>query len=89
MAAGTAVIASRLPAHEALLPPACGRLVAPEDAVSLASALDALLGDPALTRRMGRRGRLTARGYSWNRVLRVLAEVYTTAAGRRLRAAWG
>jgi phosphatidylinositol alpha-mannosyltransferase len=87
MAAGTAVVASRIPAHARLLPADCGRLVAPGNAGALAATLAELTEDRPLLRRMGARGREQARRYDWDHVIRAVADVYTAATGRRLRAA--
>lgn len=59
-----------------------GLLVAPGDAAGLAEAIDRLLGDPWLRRRMGEHGRQRARDYRWDRLARQVLDVYAAALGR-------
>jgi glycosyltransferase involved in cell wall biosynthesis len=58
-------------------------LVEPADAAGLASALDRLLGDPVLRRRMADAGRLRADNYRWERLCRRVLDVYGAALGAR------
>jgi len=74
MAAGRAIVASRIPGYaEVLEDGAEGQLVEPKSPEALAAALTRLLGDAELRRAMGDRGRLKASAYDWSRVaVRVL-----------------
>lgn len=61
MASGVAVVATRIPGtDEVVRDEEEGLLVAPDDAAALAAALERLLGDPALARRLGEGGRRRA-----------------------------
>jgi hypothetical protein len=82
MAAGLPVVASAIPGYAEILPPGCGRLVAPGDAGALAAALEELLGDPELRARMGAAGRKEARRYDWTSVVEDVLEIYRRALGR-------
>jgi glycosyltransferase involved in cell wall biosynthesis len=61
----------------------CGFWV-PQNAEAIASALLALLNDPAKAREMGERGRALVRArYSWDSIGRAMAEQYRMAASSR------
>jgi glycosyltransferase involved in cell wall biosynthesis len=77
MAAGLAVISSRTGAiPEYLEDGVHGLLIAPGDAAALAVAIDRLMNDPALRRRLGAAARLRARDYDWNVMTGRLGELY-------------
>jgi len=80
MAAGRPLVASQIPGYaEVMTDGREGLLVPPEDAQALAAALIRLLGDADLRRRLGARGRETARAYDWPLVAdRVLAYYHET-----------
>lgn len=78
MAAGCAVVASRLPAFVHVLEGA-GVLVPPGESVSLAEALVGVLRDPDRARRLGESGRERAEAFDWGRVLPRYLEVYEEA----------
>ncbi|TMA54053.1 MAG: glycosyltransferase family 4 protein [Deltaproteobacteria bacterium] len=83
MASGRAVVATAVDGiPDAVLPGETGLLVPAEDAGALATAMSALLADPALRERLGRRGEAVARErFAWpivaGRYLEVLAEAAT------------
>jgi len=69
MAAGRAIVASRIPGYaEVLEDGAEGLLVEPKSSAALAAALIGLLGDPDRRRSMGEHGRRKASGYDWSHV---------------------
>jgi len=70
MAAGLAVVASRIGQLQTLIEPEVnGLLVPPGDSAALATALDRLLTEPQLRRRLGRRARATVlESYTWDGV---------------------
>ena len=71
MAAGLAVVASRIGQLRTLIEPEVnGLLVPPGDSAELASALGRLLAEPELRRRLGRAARATVlRDYTWDGVV--------------------
>ncbi len=80
MATGLPVVASRVGGvPEVMEDGKTGFLVQPGNARALAEALDLLLSDPALRRRMGRAGRIRAAEYSWDRILPQVLDVYHEA----------
>jgi phosphatidylinositol alpha-mannosyltransferase len=56
-----------------------GLLVPPKDSGKLAQALLILLKDKALQQRMGEKGKLTARNYSWEKIARSVFDFYLKA----------
>jgi phosphatidylinositol alpha-mannosyltransferase len=77
MAAGAAVVASDLPAFEAVLRDGrCGRLVPTGDGEGLAEAVVALLDDDAARASLRRRGAEAARAYDWPAVSARVEQVY-------------
>jgi glycosyltransferase involved in cell wall biosynthesis len=60
-----------------------GLLCPPGDAPAFARAIDALLADPALRRRMGAAGRARAHAFSWDVLAPRVLGVYEQACGRR------
>jgi glycosyltransferase involved in cell wall biosynthesis len=80
MSAGIPVIASNFPfwrkiveSHE------CGVLVDPLDPLSIASAIDRLIGNPDMARKMGENGsRAVKEGYNWEIEEKKLLGFYTT-----------
>lgn len=82
--AGLPAVASRLPVLEALVEDGrTGRLVPVDDSAALAAALDDLLRDDALRRRMGEAAHAWARAFTWPAVARQTEDVLRDAAGRR------
>jgi glycosyltransferase involved in cell wall biosynthesis len=92
MACGTAVVASAVGGiPEIVVPEETGLLVPfaaqpdgepidpPRYARDLAAALDRLLGDPALRRRMGEAGRARVlRDFTWTAIARRVVELYAS-----------
>lgn len=86
LAAGTPVVATRTMAWEQLEQAGAGRWVA-QDAAAIASALEAILADPADARRMGQRGRaLASRMFTWTSTAQTVADVYERIRPARLAA---
>ncbi len=84
MASGLPVVATRTGGiPQVVQDGVTGVLVEPADAAGLASALDRLLGDPVLRRRMADAGRLRADNYRWERLCRRVLDVYGAALGAR------
>lgn len=82
MAAGTAVVASDLPAFQRVLHDGeAGRLVPVNDAAALAEALIAVLEDDALRERYVAAGAEAVRRYDWSVVASQILRVYETVAG--------
>ena len=80
MAAGTAVVASDLPAFRAVLDQGrCGRLFRAGDAAGLAAALVDVLGDEAARAAYRQQASVAVRRYDWDRVADDILAVYTTA----------
>jgi glycogen synthase len=76
-AAGRPVIASTLPGMQELIQHGrTGLLVAPESPRQLAAAVERLLRDRALARRMGEAGRVVANTHSWEAIARQHIELY-------------
>lgn len=77
MAAGRAIVASRIPGYaEVVEDGAEGLLVEPRSPGALAAALTRVLGDAGLRRSMGERGRQKASAYDWSRVAGRVLEFY-------------
>jgi glycosyltransferase involved in cell wall biosynthesis len=87
MACGTPVVAARaggLP--EVVEDGKTGFLCDPEDAEAFATAVDRLLKDPALARRMGEAGRRRVlERFSWESAGARILEIYERAAAERPR----
>ena len=80
MAAGTTVVASDLPAFDAVIEGGrCGRAFRAGDAGDLSAALIDVLGDPATRARYERAASEAVRRYDWERVVEDLLAVYATA----------
>lgn len=78
MAAGCAIVASNLPAFQAVLGDD-GVLVPVEDALALAEAVTRLVGDPVGARRMGEQARRAVRRFDWSVVLDAYQGAYRRA----------
>jgi glycosyltransferase involved in cell wall biosynthesis len=80
MAAELPVVACRIAAvPEVVLDGTTGLLVPPRDPGALAEALERLIADPALARRLGQEGRRRALGFSPRHVAdRFLSAVHST-----------
>jgi glycosyltransferase involved in cell wall biosynthesis len=78
MSAGIPVIASDFPLwREIVAGNECGLLVDPQDPASIATAIDALVGDRALARRLGENGRRAVlERYNWSAEEKKLVDFY-------------
>jgi glycosyltransferase involved in cell wall biosynthesis len=83
MAHGKPVVASAVGGlPDLVLDGTTGLLVPPGDTVALRAALDRLLGDPSLRRRLGLNARAHVGAYcAWDRVTRLLLDAYARARG--------
>jgi phosphatidylinositol alpha-mannosyltransferase len=80
LAAGAAVVASDIPAFDALLGHgAYGTLFASESASSLAEAVNKVLGDDALRNRLRADGKAYAQSFDWDVVAERIYDVYEMA----------
>jgi phosphatidylinositol alpha-mannosyltransferase len=80
LAAGAAVVASDIPAFDALLGHgAYGTLFASESASSLAEAVNRVLGDDALRNRLRADGKAYAQSFDWDVVAERIYDVYEMA----------
>jgi phosphatidylinositol alpha-mannosyltransferase len=77
MATGKPIVASDIPGYAGLVSHGVeGLLVKPQDEKALASALMSLLRDKSMREKMGEKGKLKARDYSWEVVARKVMEYY-------------
>jgi glycogen(starch) synthase len=84
MAAGLPVVATRVGGiPEVVADGVTGLLVPAGDATALAGALDRLLGDPALTARLGRCARERSGAYAWPVLAGRIADLYRALQARR------
>lgn len=80
LAAGKAIVASRVGEVARMLEGGCGELVAPGDAGAIVSACEKLLDSPELRTEMGRRARRRAeQKYNWSVTAEHLLQAYTVA----------
>jgi glycosyltransferase involved in cell wall biosynthesis len=80
MAVGTPVVVTKTCPWSEVREEGAGRWVE-QSGACIAAALDEILGDPALARRMGERGRaLIARRYAWPAAATTVADAYRTIA---------
>lgn len=80
LAAGAAVVASDIPAFDALLGHgAYGTLFASEDAISLARAINNVLDDEILRNRLRADGKVYAQSFDWDVVAERIYDVYEMA----------
>jgi phosphatidylinositol alpha-mannosyltransferase len=87
MAAGRAIVASRIPGYaEVVADGGEGLLVEPKSSTSLAAGLIMLLSDADLRRRMGARGRQKAATYGWSRVADRVLDFYDETIDAQLNA---
>ena len=87
LSAGTAVVASNIPAFKAVLENGeAGELFKNEDSADLAKVLVALLRDDDKRKRLGENGRLSAQKYDWQVVAEQIENVYemAIAGGQRV-----
>ena len=83
MAAGLPVVATDIPGFSHVVSPGRqGILVRQSDPLSMSSAIHLLAADPGLRARLGAAGRITAAGYSWDRVADQVVDVYDNALRR-------
>ena len=83
MAAGLPVVASAIPGYDEVVRDGVdGVLVPPTDPEALASAVERVLLDPALARRLGEAGRERSKRYAWDRVTADLEPIYEELASR-------
>lgn len=80
MAAGCAVVASRLPAFENVIGDS-GLLFSPGNVDELAAALVELLRDPERSQTLGQKARENARRFSWENVMPKYLDAYREAIG--------
>lgn len=84
MQAGLPVVASRTGGiPEAVTHGDNGLLVAPEDPIALAAAIDRVLSDEALARRLARNARARAHRYDWDHLAGQVVDVYRDVIHRR------
>jgi L-malate glycosyltransferase len=84
MACAKAVVATRAGGLEHLVDEAGGCKVAPGDVPALAAALETLLAEPELRRRMGEHNRRRVQSrYTWSRVVDQLERIYAETLARR------
>ncbi len=77
MASGKPIVATNIPGYRSVLQDGVqGLLVPPEDEQALASALERILLNPALARKMGEAGSQRAREFSWDKVTQRIVEYY-------------
>ncbi|RFC66854.1 glycosyltransferase [Mesorhizobium denitrificans] len=83
MAAGLPVIASDFPLWREIVDDAdCGVLVDPEDPQAIADAIDTIVNDPEMARRMGENGaRAVREKYNWGIEEKKLLAVYSKLVG--------
>jgi phosphatidylinositol alpha-mannosyltransferase len=87
MAAGRAIVASRIPGYaEVLEDGAEGLLVEPRSAEALAAGLLRLLRDADLRRSMGERGRVKAAAFDWSHVATRILNFYDETIAAHLDA---
>ena len=85
MAAGTPVLASRIPGYADVLTHGReGFLVEPRDSAAIAVGIVRLLSDPDLRARMGEAGRRTASRYDWPIIARRVLDYYERVRTRVL-----
>ena len=87
MSAGLPVVASRLPGFELVMRDGIDGIMVDkaDDDGGFAAALDRLLDDPGLARRMGTAGRQRALStFSWSVVTDQIEALYDERSGRRL-----
>ncbi|MFC1865866.1 glycosyltransferase family 4 protein [Chloroflexota bacterium] len=93
MALGKPVVASNIEGYAGVITSGKeGLLVSPENELALSRSLMALLADAPLRQRLGERGLVTAREYSWEIVARRIADYYNRILetnGRRQPASEG
>jgi len=90
MAYGKPVVGCRdTGAEDLVVHGATGLLVAKEDIGQLAEALERLITDEALARRLGAAARLRAAEFTWPKTARQYEAVYTEAIGNRTRRGTG
>jgi glycosyltransferase involved in cell wall biosynthesis len=83
MAAGTCVLASRLPGYDEVVHDEVNGLLVPPRARRLAAAVRRLLDEPGLPARLAAEASGTVRRYDWERVGAEVEDVYDEVAGRR------
>jgi len=86
MASGRAVVASDIPGYRSVVNPGeNGIVVPPGDVSALASALVALVEDPARRKALAEAGRTRSLEFSWPRVTDRIEEIYRDILARRAR----
>lgn len=77
MATGKPIVASDIPGYAGLISHGVeGLLVKPQDEKALASAILSLLRDKAMRDRMGEKGKVKAKDYSWDVVAQKVMSYY-------------
>jgi phosphatidylinositol alpha-mannosyltransferase len=83
MAAGLPIVATGIPGYREVVRDGVeGLLVPPRDPGAVATAIDALLDDADLAKRLAEQGRQRAQRYSWDTVAKEIEEIYSEVAGR-------
>lgn len=83
MAAGLPIVATDIPGYrEVVRDDIEGVLVPPHDADALADAIDHLLDDADLAKRLAGSGRQRAQRYSWDTVAKEIEEIYREVTGK-------
>lgn len=86
MAAGLPVVATNIPGYREIVRDGVeGLLVPPGDAGALRAAIARLLSDADLAATLGARGRARADGFSWERLLPRIEEIYERTSRRARR----
>jgi phosphatidylinositol alpha-mannosyltransferase len=81
MAAGLPIVATDIPGYREVVRDGIeGVLVPPRDADATADAIDGLLDDADLAKRLAEAGRQRAKRYSWDTVAREIEEIYREVA---------
>ncbi len=77
MASGKPIVATNIPGYRSVLQDGVqGLLVAPEDEAALAAALERILLNPEMARKMGEAGLRRAQEFSWDKVTAQVVEYY-------------
>ncbi len=76
MACGIPVIASNLPGHCEFINDESGIFIEPKDINGLANAIDALLSNSNLRRKMGKSARENAEKYGWDVIAKRILDIY-------------
>lgn len=88
MASGVPIVASRIPGYRDVVQDGNeGRLVPPKNPQAIADTVIALLQNTAERKRMGERGRESAKNYAWDKVAKRVEEVYRRTLAKKQKKA--